>query len=373
MPFSVVELFQKKEGDTVRKTAFFYARGFVGCLLGAGFVTGRELRDMFMTDGEGGLRWYALSVLMTGAFSVAAAVTANIRGRADPDAMLFEDNEFLRRISAIIRLMTLVGLLTVMVSAMGELVNTLAGVSPWVGCVLLSVCMLAVSFAGRQGIGSAFCLCVPSLAVLSVATLFMTVQGSVEYPEADGGSPIVSCLLYAGYNFLASLDNTCATGAYAREKRSLGVGYVGGAVLMAVMGVMIMLCVARGGGMYSPLPMVRVCFGVNRYWGMLYCALLVAALIGTCGQWLISAGDGVSQQVGANPRLAKMTVAALSLGLSLAGLDGVVAVIYPLLGSLGLIYALATAFCLVNCQKRERTGKCGKLFVKNHQKSAVKT
>lgn len=101
---------------------------FAGCFLGAGFVSGQELWQFFGCFGIWALPALLLSILIMIVLGIILLRLAQYTGIEELDSIVIRRNiPWLRKLSAVLQVVFLFGIVTIMIAAAGALIAQLTG------------------------------------------------------------------------------------------------------------------------------------------------------------------------------------------------------------------------------------------------------
>lgn len=321
----------------------------VGTVIGAGFVSGRELLQFFgcfrLTD------LAAAWLFFFGGFFLFFRLGKEYGGFEGALSGIF--GRFAPAVKGILFFGSFVSCAG-MLSAANALVSEAA---PFLALLFLAIACM-VSEKGIAGIGKVSLIFVPVL-LLSVALLIFS-RGALSRPELPALPlpAVCSVALYAGMNVFLSMPVLCELGARMQGKCSLLAG--ASAFVVALAAGLVLSAVCSDKNSYPcNLPLAYVLEGTRLFRPLAAAGILISLL--SAFYPLYSAAGEKWGTAG------KISLAATALAGSFVPFGKIVALVYPALGAAG---AAAVVFSVAVCvlrrisRAREKRGKSVKLYIK---------
>ena len=313
---------------------FFTAFLCVGSIVGAGFISGRELIGFFGTKG------FLPFVIFAGIFLCACLLLLFSLGK-EYDGADGLNNALMknpRPFGAMVLIASFVFLSTMLagLDAIGESFG-MPGFLPVISSISL-VCVTLCSRYGLKGIEKINFFLVPVVIVIINALIFTGVRLDFSGSAPNAATGIGKAALYVFLNAFSNLPVLVST-ARGKSRRVLIWAAIVTASLICVEAVFILAAVNSGGAnaQNAQIPLLYV---LGDTASAVYAAAVFAAILSS----LSSAYYPL--YVVAKEKMQKTGVVILclsSLVLSRIGLKGLVDYVYPLLGALGAIYIIKCA------------------------------
>lgn len=361
--------FRETELDSMKEIKrLSLAFTYVGCFLGAGFVSGQELWQFFGSFGNWGYLGFVVAAALFVTFGVLLVRITQMSGIDEMDRVLVPWNiPWLRKATGVIEALFLLGVVIIMTAGVGAMLNQLLNIPTWLGDGLFAAVVALIAILGVSGMVSAFSALVP---MLVVATLLFAVAafcrfgvGDVLTLEMVNTNPLmpnwfVAALTYVAYNMLGAIGIVTPVGKLVEKKSTVFSGMaIAGLMLMGVAGsILTSLAVFRPAAQ-AELPMVALatelssflggCYGVLLLFGMFCNALasLVALVVYLEHKWEML-------KPRRKPLLAVLAVL-VWLG-SLGGFGDLIGVIFPVFGYISIFYLGCLVVHYVQCCRREK-------------------
>ncbi len=267
------------------------AFSFIGCFLGAGFVSGQELWQFFGSFGASGLLGAALASALLCFFAGILMIISRKTGITDMEKVIYWKNApRLQIIFAIIELVFMFSIYIVMIAGAGSLAEQLTGLG-WIKpafSALFCAALTAVSLRGVSGLVGIFSKVMPALTVMAIAISAAAVfrSDSLSFGTVTNSNPLmvnwgVAAFTYLSYNFLCAIGVIAPMGRMAKSVRSIVIGSViGCAVLFAISAAIILAVATMPETALTELPMIAICADMHPILEYIYAILLFCAMFG---------------------------------------------------------------------------------------------
>ncbi len=342
---------------------------FLGCCMGAGYLSGQELFQFF--GAKGVFAFPALLVATLVMFLVGAVMLSLARdtgeGRMDRIVVWF-DCKPLRAVVAAFEVVFLFMVYTLSVAAFSSFLSQLLGLSPlWGGLLLTFACFLLSPF-GVKGLVRFFSLVVPPLALITVSISIFAVctANGMNFSRVevggllsgfwgfDGVTYAVFCL-FCALPVLVPLGSTLDGAKTARRGSLLGALFVGGIALLILLALATAPAVTG-----TAFPMLALSFEKSTALGGIYAVLLCVAILSAALSSQSAMSEYFMQRFSRKKRFllpvtAFISLAALALGLF--GFRELIGILYPIFGYIGFIplgLLLIHAFVFYRKKKKQQ-------------------
>ncbi|MBP3311016.1 MAG: hypothetical protein J6L72_02135, partial [Butyricicoccus sp.] len=227
---------------------------FAGCFLGAGYVSGQELRQYFVVYGAKGYLGLLAAVAILYIFGVLCLRMAQRTGLTGADELVVPWRApWLHALVMVLESLFLFALVTIMCAGVGALLEQIFAIPHWLGSLLFAALVLACALAGLQSVVSAFSVSVPLLVLATLAFGAAAVVrngGLPALPAAEtGGNALLggwfpSAVNYACYNILSTIAILGPFGAHIRKRSTVYAGLGLGSGMLLVIALSVMTCLA---------------------------------------------------------------------------------------------------------------------------------
>lgn len=143
---------------------------YVGCFLGAGFISGQELWQFFGSFGNWGYVGFAAAAVLFTVIGILFVRLTQMTGCADMDRLLVPwDIKWLRGVSGAIGAVFLFFVVVSMSAGVGAMLTQLFHVPTWLGSIVFMAAVFLVTLLGVTGMVNAFSALIPVLIAATVA------------------------------------------------------------------------------------------------------------------------------------------------------------------------------------------------------------
>ena len=364
---------------------------YVGCFLGAGFISGQELWQFFGSFGNLGYVGFLLAVVLFSAIGILFVRLTQMTQCSDMDRLLVPWNvKWLRAASGAVGAVFLFFVVVSMSAGVGAMLAQLFDVSAWLGSAVFMALVFAVALLGVTGMVNAFSALIPVLITATVAfavgayATFGT-EGVFQLRNVNNNPLMpnwfIAALTFVSYNILGGIGIMSPVGQYVRRKRHIYGGIIlAGVMLLAVAGSILTSLASYPEAVAAELPMVALASRLNGTLGTVYGLMLLLAmfcnalaslvgliayleqkarfvrekkkpvLVGLC----VLASMRFSRQL-FEPKPVLVGLCVLAWCASLLGFGEIIAVVYPIFGYLSIVFIVCMVVHFVQCRKKEKT------------------
>lgn len=257
---------------------FSLAFTYVGCFLGAGFISGQELWQFFGAFGNWGYVGFVLAALLFTVIGILFVRLTQMTKCAEMDKLLVPwDVKWLRAATGVIGALFLFFVVVSMSAGVGAMLTQLFRVPTWLGSAVFMLAVFLVALLGVSGMVNAFSAMIPILVLATVgfavgAWCTFGTEGilQLQYTNTNPLMPnwFIATLTFVAYNILGGIGIMSPVGQYVREKKHVYVGIaLSGVMLLAVAGSILTSLGTYPEAVQAELPMVGVGLPAQRYAG----------------------------------------------------------------------------------------------------------
>lgn len=322
---------------------------YLGCCIGAGYLSGQELFQFFGSHGV----WCipALLVAMLCIFAVGAVILslAVDTGETRMDRIVvWFDCKPLRAAVATFEVVFLFMIYTLCVAAFGSFLAQAAGISPVWGELAFCLFCAVLSLFGVRGLVRFFSCLVPPLVAVTViiASFGIFTSEGIHFFRVEVGGLIsgvwgFDALTYAVFTLFCALPVLVPLGATVRDARAarrgalIGAACIGGLALVIMLAILTVPAVTQ-----EPFPMLALALQKSSLAGVVYGILLAVGIFSAglssqsaINEYFIQRFRGKKQIL--IPVTAVVSVIALLLGL--LGFEKLIGILYPIFGYIGFL------------------------------------
>ena len=148
---------------------FSLAFTYVGCFLGAGFISGQELWQFFGAFGNWGYVGFVLAALLFTVIGILFVRLTQMTKCAEMDKLLVPwDVKWLRAATGVIGALFLFFVVVSMSAGVGAMLTQLFRVPTWLGSAVFMLAVFLVALLGVSGMVNAFSAMIPILVLATV-------------------------------------------------------------------------------------------------------------------------------------------------------------------------------------------------------------
>lgn len=342
---------------------------YMGCFLGAGFVSGQELWQFFGAFGVWGFVGFAVSAALFVFFGVVLMRLTQMTGYTELDRLMvpWEKATWLRKAAGVVTALFLFGVVVLMSAGVGAMLQQLFDVPAWIGSAIFTVIVAVIAIFGVSGMVSAFAALIP---VLTVATLVFAVFAWGKFDtslllkmQSVNDNPLmpnwfIAALTFVAYNLLGGIGIMVPTGPLIKKKSTV----FGGMIFSGVILIFVAYCILSSVVIYPPaveeeLPMVAVGSGLLPVLGSVYGVLLALAMFCNSLASLVALMMYLKQKVCVVQRREKLVLAVFAVVVwagSLFGFGDIIGVIFPIFGYASIIFLVTMLIHYVQCCRKQK-------------------
>ncbi len=322
---------------------------FAGCFLGAGFLSGNELKQFFGNFGAAGIFGCAVAVAAICLFGVMIIYIARKTGTEKvEDIVLPWRSKWIGSVLGVFQCLLVFAIIVIMTSGAATLLYETIALPRYIAAALFSLLLAVVTLTGIGGMSAFFSLLIPAIAVFSVAISIYVCAANgipdIAAVEVNDTNPLLShwalaSLSYLSYSIFSSVGIISPLAGRVKNSKTYISGILLGGIILFVIAVAILLSVyALGSGQIGELPMLSVARAVGGVVGAIYACLLLGGMFGAALTSMMSVSNYVTVKLKlARPWAVVIVLAALNFIGSLCGFGDLIGTVYPLYGYFGVI------------------------------------
>lgn len=337
---------------------------FVGLLVGAGFATGQEVVQYFVSFGTMGI-WGALlaGIIMT----IAGAVILQLGSYflADEHNYVFRNVSYpvMSKFLDISVTATMFAIGFVMLAGAGANLEQQFGLPAWIGSAIMVGIVMVTGLLNVDKVSSVISFLTP-LIIIAVIVAFtytmMNLPGDVapmndlaQRQESPVSPWILSAVNYNGLALMLGVSMCLVIGGNYSNPREVGVGGVAGGLLYTVMllmaGVTLLLNMDKVEG--SDVPMLQLFESMHPVMASIMVWIIFAMIYNTCIGMFYALGKRLTVK---NPKRYTpvfLMTCLVGYGVSFIGFDTLMTYVYPVIGYVGIVMVLTLTFWWVKHRK----------------------
>ena len=269
------------------------AMAFTGSFLGAGVLSGQELKQFFSIFGTYGIVGMILSVLLFFVFSCFVMIVAKRTGITEFDKIIVKDDiPWLRMIFSGVFIFFLFSVVVVMTAGTGALLNQVFGIPLIVGNIVMVISLGILSLWESRGVLAVFTITVPFLIVGAVASgilSFLHLEGASILPMPfSGANPLLgnwffSAIAFVSYNMMVAISILVPIAKDVEEEKTIYKGLLQGSIQLIIVFTCILLPLIFNENMLLEveIPMLTLAEIIDPILGIVYAFLLLSGMFGS--------------------------------------------------------------------------------------------
>ena len=337
---------------------FKIASVYTGVILGAGFASGKEIINFFVSYGYMGLFGLLLSGIifsLVGWAVMHICVTHNIKSYSD-----FIDKtmgKYFGRAMEVLVMVFLMVLFCTMLAAAGSAIQQVFGFHYTVAVVLMGAFCFVILLFDVDGVVKINLLLVPVLVIGGIfiglysffneASLNEISQDFLS--ETKSGSWVKGALLYASYNIITAVTVLCGLNQVGVNKSMAKWGSIFGGTAMTFLGFALSLALyANPSSAESEIPVLYIVSSYGSSIQILYFVILMAAIFTTAVGNGFALVNYFSDKTRVKGIFVKLAIVFVGIIFAHIGFSNFVGKVYPVFGYIGffeiifiILFALA--------------------------------
>lgn len=332
---------------------FRVAATYVGTVIGAGFASGQEIVQFFISYGNLGVLGIIVSGLL---FAWLGSYIINLGHRLKAtgyhQVLYYTCGQRVGGLLDIVTGIFLFGGLTIMLAGAGTVSRDFLNVNYNTGLIIMAIFVMMTVLSGVKGISIINSLVTP---LLVLSTVVIGINSIVYHgftppllsippqPHAEPAANwFVSALLYTSYNLILGATVLAPLGSQIANRKVRLLGGILGGVLLTILGLFVTMIIAY----HSPevfqyeVPMLYVSNLQHELTHAGYAAMLVKAMYSTAMASLYGCSAKIQSVFGLSYPISLAAITFCAIICSQFGFANLIAAIYPVFGYIALIFTL---------------------------------
>jgi uncharacterized membrane protein YkvI len=352
--------------------------GYLGAVIGAGFASGQEIVQFFVTYGSYGMKGALLATVLfatCGGLLLYLAHTQRVANYQDMLEYLL-GHKLGRVVDFLLAIFLFLGIST-MLSASGAVFYEHLYLSKNLGIFLAYILIVIVLIAGKKGLILSYNILVPVKIVLLLiisgyAAFFIKGNHLEAYTyslgEEDARNWIIASILYVAYNFALAMVVLTEYQTVTNKRNGIA-GAVGGGLLLGVLVIMNYLSLSKflPTVLHYEVPMLYVAGHISLTAKHIYTLVLWLGILTTAIANAYGFAQRFSRFTGLSYGVCLVLCMTMALPLSMQSFSSLVTTIYPFFGVLGVSIIAALLYRAVKEMGVELYYKIIQLFSKGKE------
>lgn len=318
----------------------------IGTVIGAGFASGREIVTFF------GAAPNMFTALITGVLVFGCSLLFLFVGRRVRKTDIGEVNGAvfgkLRPIADVFMLFNSMTVLGAMLAGTDSLVAELINIRPFASVIVGIICAV-IAVHGLNGVIKSNAVLVPIMVVFLLVCSIL----AIDFPFAAQSSPIkpYSIVLYVSMNMI--LGGGVLTTVHKLSPREIILASAVAAVIISVLLTFIMGALQSSAASNADMPMLLIALKSGRAMYFMCLPVIAASIFTTMLSAFKSVYDYLSGFI-KHKWIAAGLVLIAGLLVGAFGFTGVVGVLYPIIGAIGILYLACNCWFLIRTRAVRR-------------------
>lgn len=306
----------------------------IGTLIGAGFVSGAEIRLFFYSFGFNGFWGIFTSSIMFGLIIYFTLQKPENSYHALLDKK-FHHPVFKNIVHFIILFFLLITFF-IMVAGFSSFLSQAIGLHSFIGSIVISCISFFVLISGKNGLSKLNSILVPFLIAIIILCLFAYPSGEITYHLSLSGW-FTSSIIYTSYNSLLLIPVLLEIKAKnASKKNNIIISCISSLVIFICAFIVFLLLCKNSNSYFLEIPLLGILHSGNILFSFLIKLGILLAIITTALSTEYAFLKGVSKS-DKKYFCNMIIISILSIFVSQIGFQNLVESLYPLFGLLGLI------------------------------------
>ena len=322
------------------KNIFLICGVFISTIIGAGFSSGREIVEFFISGGIMGMYGIVISVILfilIGWTLLKIIYKYSINSCNELIRLIFPKSSSI--IFNCIVLLAMISIYTVMISGVGATLSQQFGVPHFIGSVLASAICLLIFLSDTKGMVYSMNFIAPVVILGTFAICIFTLSQGV--PVFSNVSPrfiLLNPVLYVGYNIITLIGVMPGLSNYVTSLRVAATSTIISVFVLGLLAVLISSCVILFNAQSLQIPMLSVASSGGKLVGIIYFVILLFSMFTTS----ISNGYGTIKMLCSSLKIKNYGVCAVlfvvsCFFISLMPFSQLIKYLYKFLGYVGII------------------------------------
>lgn len=333
------------------------ASAFIGIIIGAGFASGQEILQYFVSFGYLGI---VAAILASALFAFMGMTLTKLGSKthatSHSDVIYNISGRFLGRLIDYILIIALFGFGVVMIAGSGSTFHQQFGFPPLLGSGLMII-FIMISVSGHvervvKVIGSITPFLIASVLFLGIYSIvtkdlsFAQLHQLTMEQKPAVSNWFISTLNYVSMNIVLGASMTIVMGGDEKNEKTAALGGLFGGLGIGVLILISYFTIFSKIDVvgHVDMPLLKVADELSPILGMIYSIILYGMIFNTTLSLFYSLGARFAEIGTKKFKMFIFIMAVLALLLSFAGFTKLVSLLYPLIGYMGFVLCAILAF-----------------------------
>lgn len=339
------------------KKSISIALAYVGVIVGAGFASGREIVQYFVSFGLDGLWGLAIAaVIFIGTGNVILGFGSYYLADSHFEVLDEITSPLVSKILDVIFMVTCFTVGFVMIAGAGSNLNQQFGLPNWVGALLMSILVILAGMVDTDKITNIIGSITPFLIVFVLgASIFALITTDIDIAASDQAArnlPTtlpniwVSAINYVTFSLVTGTSMALVmSGDSANTKAARQGGMLGGAIislLLAVSSMAMFVQIETVG--HLEMPILEMVNQIHPFLGTLMTFVILGMIFNTALGLFYALSSRLSKGHGSKFKRNYIILVVIGFIASFVGFSELVAVLYPILGYGGILLLIVLVY-----------------------------
>lgn len=352
------------------KRALGISMAFVGVLVGAGFASGQEAMQYFVSFGEMGLWGVIVAAALTTITGIAVLQLGSYF-QANEHTAVYDrvSGPITSKILDIGTLITLFSIGFVMFAGAGSnLAQQFKGLPIFVGALIMLVLVLATGLLNVDKVTAVIGAITPVIIILIVGvtsytllTSDLNIAAAHEYAVNNVAGPLpnwwLSAMNYTGLNIMCAVSMAIVIGGNILDNRAVGMGGILGGLttllLLALLVSSLFFIAPEVNG--TDLPVLALINGINPALGYIMTFAIFGMIFNTAVGMFYAMAKRLTRDKPSRFYSVYVIACLFGFALSFVGFQSLVANVYPILGYIGILMIVVMSFAWLKNRNKVKT------------------
>ncbi|HHU91025.1 MAG TPA: hypothetical protein GXZ22_08235 [Clostridiaceae bacterium] len=338
-----------------RITTFQVAGTYIGTIVGAGFASGQEILQFFVSFGRKGLIGiFIITVLFIYFGYIIMDLGWKLNVTSHLPIVRKVGGRYLGTFSDIVITFFLFGALTAMIAGSGALFHQEFNLNPLLGSLFMATITVITVLGGFNSIINSISIVVPFLVLSAVLVSIVTLLKSPPLSEISHSGierPIMlrnwlwASILYISYNIIPSISILGPLGNQAQDRKTIKNGALLGGIGLGIgaAAIFLTLYVNADSIKHLEIPMIMVVRNISPEVRIIYATVLLAEIYTSAVGDLYGFAARICNLNAKSTTFVVLACSCLAFLASLTGFSNLVKYLYPTVGYCGVL----TLICLI--------------------------
>lgn len=346
------------------KTVLRVAGVFVGTVIGAGYASGQEILQFFVSHGLWGIAGTVVTILILPLLGYQSIVLGSKLQVSNHKKVVYHIcGKYLGSAIDIAYTFFLFGIGAIMIAASGSLFEQSFGIAPIWGYLFLTICLIFTLLLNTLGIFTLIGAVTPyifALLIIIVIYSLITSDGNIIELESTAKDQLsispnwfISAVISLSFNFMVGFAMMIVAGGKEKDQKNAKLGAIIGGVIIGFVAFIIAVGVYANIDLvqHAEMPTIMLAAEMNPIIGILMAIGILAMIYNSAVSMFYTFVARFFQPETKRFKTSAVIACILGLGIGFMGFVDLVNTVYPLLGYIGFIVIVGLIIQLLKTNK----------------------